>query len=61
MDDGEQITCWRCGEQINPHDWALGHDDHDRTRYRGPECPPCNYATAGRRPPRGVPPYGMNT
>ncbi|MFE6645674.1 hypothetical protein ACFVJS_03865 [Nocardioides sp. NPDC057772] len=50
-EDGERFTCWRpgCGKPIDPTNWHLGHDDHDRSRYRGPECPPCNQATAGRR------------
>ncbi len=48
MDAGETFDCWRCHQPINPHHWHLGHDDHDRTRYRGPECPPCNTATKGR-------------
>lgn len=49
MDAGETHTCWRCSRPINPNAWHLGHDDHDRTMYRGPECPPCNLATATRR------------
>ncbi len=55
--------CWRCGGWINPalrdqygrEMWDLGHDDHDRSVYRGPEhrgreCPASgNRATNGRR------------
>lgn len=41
--------CWRCGTRIPPGaSWHLGHDDHDRTRYRGIECPHCNLSAAGR-------------
>ena len=33
-----QATCWRCGQRILPDQpWDLGHDDADRTKYRGPE------------------------
>lgn len=48
MDAGQTYQCWRCGDPIDPTNWCLGHDDHDRYLYRGPECPPCNYATNGR-------------
>ena len=44
------VTCWRCLTPIDPDQpWDLGHDDHDRTIYRGPECLRCNRATAARR------------
>lgn len=53
-----RATCWRCGEPIAPDSpWDLGHDDNDRTRYRGPEhrgreCPAGgNRATANRQTP----------
>lgn len=44
------VKCWRCGELITATEtWDLGHDDHDRTRYRGPEhANRCNRAAAGR-------------
>ncbi|BBC53952.1 putative HNH endonuclease [Mycobacterium phage HC] len=53
------VDCWRCGERIQPgQQWDLGHDDDDRSRYRGPEhalAKDCaaggNRATAGRRKP----------
>lgn len=50
IDAGEVIYCWRCTTtRITGRRWHLGHDDHDRSTYRGPECVPCSTATAGRR------------
>jgi hypothetical protein len=51
MDEGETVNCWRCGEPIEPGEaWDLGHDDDDRTLYRGPEhAGRCNRSAAGRR------------
>lgn len=50
-----QVNCRRCGLRIHPgQPWDLGHDDHDRSKYRGPEhrgreCPAGgNRATKGR-------------
>lgn len=46
------VDCARCGERIPPGAyWDLGHDDHDRTIYTGPEHRACNRATqtAARR------------
>ena len=49
MNAGEVFWCWRCGVRIDPAAFDLGHDDHDRSIVRGPECRPCNRATATRR------------
>jgi predicted nucleic acid-binding Zn ribbon protein len=58
--DAGLVDCWRCGRHITPGTpWDLGHDDHDRTTYRGPEHQQCNRSTAAtkgnrRRPSRLV-------
>lgn len=42
--------CWRCGEIIyDGQPWHLGHDDWDRSKYRGPEHAKCNTAAAARK------------
>lgn len=54
MDRGERFTCWRCKEERGvvhevdprPGKWHLGHDDHDRSKIRGPECPAGNLRAA---------------
>ena len=48
LNNGEPITCWRCGQPINPDAWDLGHCDTNRTTWHGPEHPACGRATAGR-------------
>lgn len=40
------VDCWRCRQRIAPGAaWDLGHDDRDRTIYRGPEHSECNRGT----------------
>lgn len=51
MEAGEVFACWRCGHEIDSDAWDLGHDDADRSQYRGPECLTCNRATSGRISP----------
>jgi hypothetical protein len=42
--------CWRCGRYLPPGSKAhAGHDDNDRSVYRGAECPPCNLKNAARK------------
>jgi hypothetical protein len=38
----------QCPTMINSETvWDLGHDDHDRTKWVGPECHTCNRAAGG--------------
>lgn len=50
IDRGDDVRCWRpgCGVRLTGRAWHLGHDDHDRSVYRGPECIACNLSAAGR-------------
>lgn len=50
IDAGEHVNCWRpnCQAPITGTHWHLGHDDHDRSITRGPECVTCNLSAAGR-------------
>jgi hypothetical protein len=42
------VSCTRCGLTIEPTEaWDLGHDDHDRSKYTGPEHAACNRRAAG--------------
>ena len=44
------VRCWRCGFLIaKDAKWHLGHDDVDRSRYRGPEHVRCNAGAPRRR------------
>lgn len=43
------VTCSRCSERILiGQAWHLDHDDHDRTKYRGPSHARCNVSAGGR-------------
>ena len=45
-----EVICWRCRTRIYAGEpWDLGHDDYDRTVYRGPEHQRCNRATRSRQ------------
>jgi hypothetical protein len=48
------VNCWRCGQLIQRREpWDLGHDDADRTKYRGPEHIKCNRSHGAGQPPPG--------
>jgi hypothetical protein len=47
--DAGLVDCWRCGGHLEPgRPWHLGHDDVDRTVWRGPEHVTCNLRAGGR-------------
>lgn len=41
-------TCWRCGKQLVPGQWHVGHDDPG-LRIMGPECASCNRKAAASK------------
>lgn len=43
-----QGRCWRCGSQLYPGQWQVGHDDAGLV-IRGPECTTCNRRAAARK------------
>lgn len=48
LDNGEIIACARCGRPITAKDeWALDHDDNDRSRYLGISHKSCNDSAGG--------------
>lgn len=49
-------NCARCHQPIHPGTpWDLGHDDHDRDHYTGPEHRRCNRGEPSRRKARPQP------
>ena len=43
------VMCWRCGAPIGAEaNWHLGHDDDDRSIYRGAEHATCNLRAGAR-------------
>jgi hypothetical protein len=51
-----KVICSRCKLPIRQGEpWDLGHDDHDRTKYKGPEHMDCNRG-ASKRPATQVTP-----
>ena len=45
-----QAMCVRCHQWIKPGQaWHLDHDDHDRTKYKGPAHALCNIRAGARK------------
>lgn len=45
-----KVACARCHRPIRSGEpWDLGHDDANRTRYRGPEHATCNRSAGGQQ------------
>lgn len=60
--DAGQVACWRCQQPIIPGTvWHLGHDDHDRRIYRGPEHEACNLRAAAAKGNRAGKRYTSST
>lgn len=56
-----QVKCARCQHPIRPGtQWDLGHDDNDRTQYRGPEHAHCNRSRK-TQPSRGTAQANLST
>lgn len=54
--DTGTVPCSRCGQLIAAGaTWHLDHDDHDRTRYRGPSHEACNVTASNQRPASPAP------
>lgn len=50
------VPCSRCGLLIAPGaPWHLDHDDHDRSKYRGPSHESCNVNAPKQRPASPAP------
>ena len=47
--DAGLAHCWRCGSQLHPGYWHLGHHDTDRSRLMGGECTTCNLRAAASK------------
>lgn len=48
IDAGEIVRCVDCSVRLHGHAWDMGHVDGTRTRYKGPQCIPCNRRAGGK-------------